>query len=252
MSLASDLKTIYYLTLRPHRGHDHAARMENFYAAQADSYDSFRQRLLHGRRELYQAIPLPHAGTWIDLGAGTGQCLDFLGDAIGTLRHAYLVDLSPSMLAVARRRIAQVGAQNVHAIQADAATFRPATGLADVVTFAYALSMIPDWPAALDQACALLKPGGLLGVIDFYTSPRHAAPGMVRHSWLTRTFWPAWFARGGVTVSADLLPTLQHRLATVSLTEARGTLPYLPLARIPWFIRITLDLRAGRCRHRRT
>jgi S-adenosylmethionine-diacylgycerolhomoserine-N-methlytransferase len=34
----------------------------------------------------------------------------------------------------------------------------PATGTADVVTFSYALTMIPDWRAAIRNAFRMLKP----------------------------------------------------------------------------------------------
>jgi len=49
MGFYSDLKILYHLALKPVRGKDHAARMESFYAGQADAYDDFRKRLLHGR-----------------------------------------------------------------------------------------------------------------------------------------------------------------------------------------------------------
>ena len=57
MGLLSDLKILYHLTLKPVRGKDHAARMESFYGGQAEAYDDFRRRLLHGREDLWQAIP---------------------------------------------------------------------------------------------------------------------------------------------------------------------------------------------------
>ena len=66
MGFLSDLKILYHLTLRPVRGKDHAARMENFYSGQAEAYDDFRKRLLKGRQELYSAIPIPDGGTWIE------------------------------------------------------------------------------------------------------------------------------------------------------------------------------------------
>ena len=37
----------------------------------------------------------------------------------------------------------------------------PAPGTVDVVTFSYALTMIPDWRAAIRNAFNLLKPGDL-------------------------------------------------------------------------------------------
>ena len=37
-------------------------------------------------------------------------------------------------------------------------------GTVDVVTFSYALTMIPDWRAAIRNAFRMLKPGGRIGV----------------------------------------------------------------------------------------
>ncbi len=70
MGLASDLKILYHLAFKPVRGKDHAARMESFYAGQADGYDDFRKRLLQGREQLWQSIEVPEGGRWIDMGAG--------------------------------------------------------------------------------------------------------------------------------------------------------------------------------------
>ena len=88
------------MLLKPARGADHAERLESFYAGQADSYDGFRKRLLPGREDLYQNLPVPEGGIWVDLGGGTGANLELLGPRIETLRKVYLVDLSPSLLTV--------------------------------------------------------------------------------------------------------------------------------------------------------
>ena len=126
-----------------------------------------------------------------------------------------MVDLAPSLLAVAQERIRQHHWANVETAVADATTFRPAEGPADVVTFSYSLTMIPDWFAALDNAWSLLRPGGLIGVVDFYVLRQFPPTGLTRHAWWTRTFWPLWFARDNVHLSPDHLPWLQRRFERV-------------------------------------
>jgi S-adenosylmethionine-diacylgycerolhomoserine-N-methlytransferase len=59
---------------------------------------------------------------------------------------------------------------------------------------------------------------------------------MARHGWLTRHFWPAWFSRDNVFPSPDHLPYLQRRFEPVSLVENRAAVPYLPLARVPYYL----------------
>ena len=147
----------------------------------------------------------------------------------------YLVDLCDSLLAVARKRCEARGWKNVEAVSADATTFRPAGGPADVVTFSYSLTMIPDWFAAIDNALAMLRPGGTIGVTDFFVARKYPAEGRARHSWFTRTFWPAWFGSDNVFLSPDHIPYLQRNFRTLPSWKERAKLPRLPLIRVPYY-----------------
>jgi S-adenosylmethionine-diacylgycerolhomoserine-N-methlytransferase len=236
MSLWSDAKILYHMLLRPVRGADHAARMENFYGGQAKVYDDFRRRLLKGREQLWQKLPVPEGGVWVDMGGGTGANLEHFGPEIHRLKKVYVVDLSPSLLEVARSRARDRGWDNVEAVQADATTFTPAEGRADVVTFSYSLTMIPNWFAAIENAKRILRTGGHIGVVDFYVSRKYPAPGLRRHRWFTRTLWPPWFATDNVFPSPDHLPFLQHHFRQLHLEESRSKIPYVPLLRTPFYL----------------
>lgn len=238
MSQLSDLRVLYHLTLSPVRGSTHARRMENFYAGQANDYDDFRKRLLSGREDLFAALDVPEDGVWVDLGGGTGSNLELLGERIERLRKVYVVDLSPSLLEQVRDRAKRRGWNHVEAIEADATSFLPPEGAVDLVTFSYSLTMIPDWFAAVQHAERLLRPGGQIGVVDFYVSRKYPTSGLRRHGWLTRTFWPAWFANDNVHLSHDHLPFLQRHFETSQVSECKGKIPLFPLARVPyyWFI----------------
>lgn len=235
MSLISDLRILYHLALKPVRGKDHAARMESFYAGQADAYDSFRRRLLQGRQELWNAIHLPPQAVWVDMGGGTGSNLEYFGPKLEQLGRVYVVDLSRSLLDVAKQRIQQQSWSNVETVEADATIFQPANGPADVVTFSYSLTMIPDWFAAIDNALSMLKPGGQIGVVDFYVSRKYPSDGLKRHGWLTRNFWPTWFAGDNVFPSSDHVPYLHRHFDPIHFEEHRARVPYLPLVRTPYY-----------------
>jgi S-adenosylmethionine-diacylgycerolhomoserine-N-methlytransferase len=237
MTLANDFRTLHQLVFAPVRGLTHRDRLESFYAKQADGYDDFRKRLLHGRRELYDSLPTPEGGVWVEMGGGTASNLEFLGERLGRLSHVHVVDLSASLLDVARRRCERLGWHNVRLQQDDATTLSlPAS--ADVVTFSYALTMIPDWYLAIENAHRLLKPGGVLGVVDFYVSRKYPAAGRVRHGWFTRHFWPTWFASDNVHPNPDHVPYLHHRFEVTAFEERMARVPYLPLAKVPyyWFV----------------
>ncbi len=234
MALRADLRVLYHLLLKPVRGKSHADRMESFYGGQAAAYDDFRKRLLKGRQELYQQLEVPEGGVWVELGGGTGSNLEFLGDRINRLSKVYVVDLSASLLEMARQRAAERDWQNVEAVEADATTFRPER--ADVVTFSYSLTMIPDWFAAIDNARSMLGGNGQLGVVDFFVSRKYPAEGHSRHGWLTRSFWPAWFSNDNVFPSSDHIPYLHRHFEPIHFSEHRAKVPYLPLVRVPYYI----------------
>ncbi len=183
MSFLSDLRILYHMVAKPVRGRDHEARLESFYSGQAAGYDDFRRRLLQGREAMYRSIPVPDGGVWVDLGGGTGANLEPIGGELHRASKVYLVDLCDSLLSVARNRCEARGWKNVEAVHADATLFRPAEGCADVVTFSYSLTMIPDWYAAIDNALAMLWPGGTIGVTDFFVARKFPAEGRARHGW---------------------------------------------------------------------
>lgn len=238
MGLLSDLKVLYHLALKPVRGKDHAARMENFYAGQAEAYDDFRKRLLKGRQEMYAALECPSGGTWVEMGGGTGSNLEYIGNRIETLGKVYVVDLSPSLLTVARKRAAEKNWTNVEAVEADATIYQPPDGPVDVVTFSYSLTMIPDWFAAIENALAMLKPGGKIGVVDFYISRKYPRDGLRKHGNFTRGFWPLWFSNDNVFPSPDHVPFLHRHFEPIHFEEHTAAVPYMPLIRTPyyWFV----------------
>jgi len=235
MGIWTDLKILYRMVFHPGRGPDHASRMESFYGPQAEYYDSFRRRLLKGREDLWQSLGVPDNGLWVDLGAGTGANAEFFGDNIRRLRKLILVDLSPSLLGIAEQRIKNHGWTNVETQVADATIFQPAEP-ADVVTFSYSLTMIPDWFAAIDNAWRILKPGGKIGVVDFYVSRKHPSAGMKRHGTCARLFWTFWFNYDNVFPSPDHIPYLVRRFRRILLEERRAKVPYLPLVRAPYYL----------------
>ncbi|MDG2184978.1 MAG: class I SAM-dependent methyltransferase [Mariniblastus sp.] len=236
MGIWSDLRVLYHLNLKPIRGSTHAERLEHFYSQQAEVYDVYREKLLLGRRELIRQIEFPRGGVWVDFGGGTGRSLEFIGQSLSELKKVYVVDLCPSLLAIARRRVKSFGWTNVEIVHGDATSFRPPEGYADVVTFSYSLTMIPDWYLALEHARSLLRPGGKIAVVDFYHSRKYPGPMRSRHNWLTRTFWPVLLSRDNVFLSPDQLPYLENKFTTLHITEGFAKIPYILLLKAPYYL----------------
>ncbi len=217
---------------RSHSG-SHQQQLEEFYSTQAGNYDAFRARLLHGRRELIEHMEIQPGLYIAELGAGTGQNLQYLEYPLQAYPEIYLVDLCPSLLKVARQRYREL--HNIHVIEADVTSFQPEQQL-DRVYFSYALTMIPGWKAAIDRAINMLKPGGLIGVVDFYISGAAPDKMMVQHGYLARKFWKTWFAHDGVNLTPEHLRYLSTVTDTVSLEQSRGKIPYLPFLKAPFYI----------------
>lgn len=222
--LSADARTLWRLLCGQPRGASHAANLQAFYAPQADRYDAFRARLLHGREELIAQLGVRPGSHVVELGCGTGSSLRTLGPLVGRLARFDMVDLCPALLEVARRRSA--GHAPVHVIEADATTWRPG-GAPDVVFMSYSLTMMPQWRAVIANAHAMLARGGRFGIVDF-----HLPTGGSR---LGNALWRRWFAHDGVHPSREHLATLRQYFDPLDCVECRAKLPYLPAVRAPYY-----------------
>ncbi len=234
-NLTKDLKIIYHL-IKPAQGSTQKERLESFYSRQAEDYDAFRKRLLKGREELFKSVSKHKSGVWIDMGGGTGANFECISQELANFLKIYIVDLSPSLLTVARKRIDDNKWHNIETIEDYSTEFVPSEGMADIVTFSYSLTMMQDWFVALDHAKKLLKPGGIIGLVDFYVSRKHPQPGFHSHPWLVRTFWQTWFAMDNVFLSPEHLAYLHHNFEKVSLIEDMATLPFPPMFKAPYYL----------------
>ncbi|MCY2967997.1 MAG: class I SAM-dependent methyltransferase [Planctomycetota bacterium] len=234
MSLTSDLRVLWHLAFSPVRGKTHADRLDSFYQGQAGDYDSFRARLLKGREELISGLNPPVGATWVDFGGGTGANLEW-APWLSHCGKVQVVDLCAPLLEQCDKRIAARGWTQVETVHADATQYSPQEQV-DLVTFSYSLTMIPNWFAAIDQAWRILKPGGRIGVVDFYASRKYLDVGQVRHSWFTRSIVPVWFATDNVHLSRDHLPYLNQRFERETQSEHLARIPYVPLLRAPYYL----------------
>ncbi|KAF2788961.1 betaine lipid synthase [Melanomma pulvis-pyrius CBS 109.77] len=282
-ALQAYLKFFYACFVKPHSGDgtgNQQDALESFYKAQAEVYDATRGRLLQGREDLLGlvAAQLKHrteAGlisqrpVWVDIGGGTGHNVEQMGAFLSVpdfFRSVYIVDLSPSLCAMAEKRFARLGWKNVTVICQDARKFRlheheqearkrkelilrgqivrdldenADAGGAELVTMSYALSMVPEFYPVIDSISSLLSPNGVVGVVDFYVqnqvdyqSRNYTGGAIDRHvMWISRVFWRTWFEIDRVNLEAARRDYLEYRFGTVLSINARNNffgvkLPY--------------------------
>lgn len=232
-ALRGDFAVVQRMLRGMPRAASHAEALSAFYAPQARHYDRFRERLLRGREALIERLPLTDGARIVELGGGTGRNADFFGAKLDRVESLTIVDVCAPLLAQARERAKHFAPMRV--IEADATKYRPAQPV-DCVYFSYALTMIPNWRSAIANAMSMLKPGGVLGVVDFYVSDAQPDAGCVRHGALTRSFWPAWFGHDGVRLDPRHLSTLRRLLPDHAFAESRAAVPFLPFGRVPYYV----------------
>lgn len=232
MSLRDDALVLWAMARGQRSRGPQAERLAAFYGPQAERYDVFRERLLHGRerlvRLLVQHLSESRRVRVVELGAGTGRTAAFFGADLARIERLELVDLCVPLLERARARWA--GHPDVDVIESDATRYTPDAPV-DAAYFSYSLSMIPDWRAALENAVRIVRPGGLVGVVDF-TLPR----GSDLWSRVARTFWHRWFAHDGVRLDLAHRTALLECTEPVVLEEGRGRVPYLLGLHVPYLV----------------
>ncbi|MFB6270643.1 MAG: class I SAM-dependent methyltransferase [Halobacterium sp.] len=190
------------------------AETQSFYARWARAYD-YLCRFLPGlgglRRATADALALSPGDTVVDLGCGTGANLPYLRERVGPSGTVVGVDLTPGMLAQARRRVDRNGWRNVHLVQGDAT--HPPVADVDAVMGSFVVGLLPDPASAVRRWLNCLTDGGRVAVLEAGRSNHPVA----RH--LNRAF-DAFVAAGSPSDDRDApSEVLDDRIAA-----ARGAL----------------------------
>lgn len=142
-------------------------RRRSQYAGEAATYDREADR---SERWLLGTDHRPWAcsrsvGRTLEVAIGTGLNLAHYPQGVRVTG----VDLTPEMLAIARRRSADLG-MSVPLTEGDAQALPFADTTFDTVVCTYAMCSVPDERATVDEMLRVLKPGGRLILVDHIRS----------------------------------------------------------------------------------
>tara|TARA_Y100000815_G_scaffold140947_1_gene127391 strand:+ start:18437 stop:19117 length:681 start_codon:yes stop_codon:yes gene_type:complete len=200
----------------------HGGLMDAIYRHQRHFYDATRKYFLLGRDRLIADLDAGQGMTVLEAACGTGRNLIVAARRYPKARF-YGFDISTEMLKQACRNVDKAGLSGrIVLAQADATVFDPqalfGVGAFDRIFLSYAVSMIPPWRAAIEEAVRHLTPGGALHVVDF--GQQDHLPGWFRAGLI------AWLAKFHVEPRADLEPVLE-----AAAREAGASLAFYSLYR---------------------
>ena len=107
--------------------------------------------------------------TVLEIGFGTGHCLEEMAKRVGENGKAYGIDISSRMLDITRKRMEKKGlADTVELYCGDAMSMPYEDNMFDVVFMSFTLELFdtPEIPAVLKEIKRVLKPKGRLGVVS--------------------------------------------------------------------------------------
>lgn len=117
------------------------------------------------KADVIDVLKLQPGMTIAEIGAGAGDLIQLVSEAIGWAGHAFAVETAPEMLASLREK-AQ-GHLNIRVVEAPHDATPIASGSCDRVLMANLWAELPDPMATLREAARLLRKDGRLVVIEW-------------------------------------------------------------------------------------
>lgn len=196
------------------RAAGHAALMDGVYRYQRHIYDLTRKYYLLGRDRMLAGLDIPHEGTVLEIGCGTGRNM-VLASRLYPDARLHGLDISAEMLRTAAVSLAREGiAPRTRLAEADATSFDAMTLFGrdrfDRVFISYALSMIPGWQRAVAQGLECVAPGGSLHIVDF--------GGQERLPRWFRSMLRAWLAKFHVAPRDNLREELERQAKAAGMS----------------------------------
>jgi S-adenosylmethionine-diacylgycerolhomoserine-N-methlytransferase len=200
---------------KPIDGETQTEHLESFYKDQSENYDAYRQRFLHGKREVMSVFPLIRNKNVLDIGGATGFNFEYIKDNVSIYKQITILDLCKSLLEVADARIQLNNWKNVKTCHKDVMTFTQ-TQKYDVIMISYTLTMVPDWKLILEKIRDLLEDDGYFVITDFTVDEGE-------------TFWKKVFATDKVYLNSEHVEYIRTLFKQEKyFKEDYGGFPYVP------------------------
>jgi demethylmenaquinone methyltransferase / 2-methoxy-6-polyprenyl-1,4-benzoquinol methylase len=153
--------------------HEKAARVASVFHSVARNYDVMNDAMSLGLHRLWKRAAVDwlrlRAGMRVlDLASGTGDLAALMAPRVGAAGRVVMSDINASMLKQGWMRMTDGGkVDNIDYTLADAEQLPFPSHYFDRVTIAFGLRNVTHKARALEDICRVLKPGGMLLVLEF-------------------------------------------------------------------------------------
>lgn len=139
--------------------------VRNLFNSIAANYDSMNSLMTWGmlprwQKFMLEKTELKTGGYGLDICCGTGELAFKMGKIVGPSGKVWGLDFSENMLAVAQKKLAQSGQDNLEFVQGDALELPFADNYFDGATNGFALRNVTDIGQAIKEMARVVKPGG--------------------------------------------------------------------------------------------
>ena len=143
------------------------AAAQDYFREHAPEWDRIRSlHVAEGEveRAMREAVGPGPFDLFVDLGTGTGRCLELFAD---TYERGLGLDINHTMLAYARGKLDQAGLPDAQVRHGDLYHLNLPDGAANAVVMHQVLHFLSEPAQAVREAARILAPGGRLLIVDF-------------------------------------------------------------------------------------
>ncbi len=141
-----------------------------------ETRDTFRHR-----QAIVDALGLRPGQSIADVGSGTGAFLPALQRRIGPGGRIYAVEISPVFVEHLKQRARVEKLDSVEVVQGDALRTNLASDSVDTVLVVDTYHHFDDPGAMLEDLARILKPGGVLAIVDYDKIPGKSRQWVLEH-----------------------------------------------------------------------
>jgi len=162
------------------------------FSSVAARYDAMNDLMSLGSHRLFKRMTVEMSGVRpgqrvLDLAGGTGDLAALFADVVGPTGTVILTDINAQMMAVGRERLLNKGFAQVHFCQANGEQLPFPDNSFHCVSIGFGLRNFTNKTRALSELLRILKPGGVLLVLEFSHPENPVVDAGYR---LFQAFWP--------------------------------------------------------------